>query len=113
MSTRAGMTEPPLTERELEVLQHVSRGLTNREIGQQLQISTRTAEVHRSNMLIKLGARNSADAVRISILAGLLPGTAQEPAATSPALAAQAPPRRKTFPKALRMSVRRKLARLG
>jgi DNA-binding NarL/FixJ family response regulator len=44
-----------LTERELAVLRLLRRGLTNREIGQELLISTGTVGVHVSNILRKLG----------------------------------------------------------
>jgi len=100
---------PALTEREMEVLDCVSHGLTNREIGQKLRISARTAEVHRSNMLAKLGARNSADAVRISIAAGLI---GAELAPSAPPLRTLAVPARVTprGTRTLRASVRRQLA---
>ena len=55
-----------LTKREREVLDGVAHGLSNRKIGEQLAISTRTVEVHRANMLLKIGARHSLDAVRIA-----------------------------------------------
>ena len=49
--------EPPggLTERELDVLQLVAQGLTNREIAQALDIAARTVEFHVSNVLEKSG----------------------------------------------------------
>lgn len=56
-----------LTARELEVMREVRRGQTNKEIARNLGISPRTVEIHRSNALSKLGARNSADATRIFI----------------------------------------------
>ena len=60
-----------LTEREREVLEAVAHGLSNRKIGEQLAISARTVEVHRANMLLKIGARNSSDAVRIACEASM------------------------------------------
>jgi FixJ family two-component response regulator len=45
-----------LTQREREVLEHVQAGETSREIARVLAISSRTVEVHRRNLLRKLGA---------------------------------------------------------
>jgi DNA-binding NarL/FixJ family response regulator len=53
-----------LSRREEEVLRLLSNGLTDREIGEALMISTRTVETHVSNVLRKLGARNRAEAAR-------------------------------------------------
>lgn len=47
-----------LTKREHEVFQMVVDGLTNAKIAEQLSISQRTVEIHRANMLRKLGLRN-------------------------------------------------------
>lgn len=54
-----------LTPREQQVLDLVSRGFSNKEIGIELKISPRTAEVHRARGMEKLGARNTAELVRI------------------------------------------------
>lgn len=61
-----------LTRREREVLSGVVSGLSNRLIGQQLHISPRTVEIHRSNMLNKIGARHTSDAIRIAIEASFV-----------------------------------------
>jgi DNA-binding NarL/FixJ family response regulator len=53
-----------LTEREREVLRLVAAGKSNKEIAQQLVISPKTASVHRTNIMEKLGVRNSAELVR-------------------------------------------------
>lgn len=58
---------PVLTPREREVLQFLVDGLTNKEIGISLDISARTVEVHRARVLEKLGARNTADLIRIAL----------------------------------------------
>jgi FixJ family two-component response regulator len=54
-----------LTPREREVLQLISNGQSNKEAGRQLGISPRTIEVHRARVMEKLGARNTADLMRI------------------------------------------------
>jgi len=51
-----------LSERELEVSQFLARGQSDREIGAALRISPRTVQVHVSNILEKLGARNRTSA---------------------------------------------------
>ncbi|MCL4144765.1 UNVERIFIED_CONTAM: hypothetical protein GTU68_014883 [Idotea baltica] len=56
----------PLTEREIEVLQFVASGLSNKEVGSQLFISERTVKFHMSAVLSKLDAKNRLDAVRIA-----------------------------------------------
>jgi DNA-binding NarL/FixJ family response regulator len=53
-----------LSPRELEVLRLLAEGLTDREIGEALGISTRTVETHVGSVLRKLEARNRAAAVR-------------------------------------------------
>lgn len=60
-----------LSSRERAVLQQIILGSCNKKIAADLGISPRTVEVHRANMLTKLRARSSADAVRIAIYAGL------------------------------------------
>jgi two-component system, LuxR family, response regulator FixJ len=54
-----------LSEREREVLEGMSGGLTNKEIAIRLGISPRTVEIHRSNVIGKLAAKHSADALRV------------------------------------------------
>jgi len=61
-----------LTKREREVLDGVASGLSNRLIGEKLAISPRTVEIHRANMLNKLGANHTSEAIRIAIEASLV-----------------------------------------
>lgn len=61
-----------LTKREREVLVGVAEGLSNRTIGEKLDISPRTVEIHRANMLSKMGADHTSDAIRIAIQAALV-----------------------------------------
>lgn len=61
-----------LTRREREVLAGVAVGLSNRRIGEQLEISPRTVEIHRANMLTKMGAQHTSEAIRIAIEASLV-----------------------------------------
>ena len=61
-----------LTRREREVLIGVANGLSNRLIGEKLHISPRTVEIHRANMLNKMGANHTSDAIRIAIEASMV-----------------------------------------
>jgi DNA-binding NarL/FixJ family response regulator len=60
-----------LTAREREVLELVSRGLTNAEIAQALQLSPLTAKTHVSRILMKLGARDRVQLVVIAYQSGI------------------------------------------
>jgi two-component system response regulator TtrR len=53
-----------LTQRELEVVTLISRGLSNNEIADQLSISFRTVEVHRRNAMRKTGTSNNVELTR-------------------------------------------------
>ncbi|MDX1494986.1 MAG: response regulator transcription factor [Longimicrobiales bacterium] len=56
-----------LTNRETEVLLHVAQGLTNREIGEKLEISPRTVETHRERVMDKLRIRTVAGLTRFVV----------------------------------------------
>ena len=63
-----------LTSREREVLQLVASGKTTKEIAGLLGISVKTAESHRTHILRKLEAPNTAGIVRYAIRQGLIQG---------------------------------------
>jgi FixJ family two-component response regulator len=60
-----------LSPREKEVLTALTDGASNKEIARRLHISPRTVEIHRANMMVKVGARHAAEAVRIRMEAGM------------------------------------------
>jgi DNA-binding CsgD family transcriptional regulator len=62
-----------LTPREREILQLVAEGHTSAAIAERLGISPRTVEVHRANLLHKLGLRTQTDVIRYALRRGLLP----------------------------------------
>jgi LuxR family maltose regulon positive regulatory protein len=65
----------PLTERELEVLQFIAKGLSNREVAQRLVISMPTVKWHSSNIYGKLSVKNRTQAVAKARALGILPST--------------------------------------
>ena len=62
-----------LTNREREVLQMASEGLSTSEIAKRLSISPRTAELHRGRMMNKLGLHNQTELIRYALKRGILP----------------------------------------
>lgn len=64
---RVRKTTEGLTKRENEVLQAVAEGKTNQEVADTLFISVKTVETHKTNILLKLGLRNTAELVRYAI----------------------------------------------
>lgn len=63
-----------LTPREREVLDWLTQGSSNKVIARELEISPRTVEIHRANMMAKLGASHSAEAVRLCLEANMAVG---------------------------------------
>jgi DNA-binding NarL/FixJ family response regulator len=61
-----------ITPRQREVLELISRGLTMKEIASQLNISTRTAESHKYEMMQTLGVESTAELIRYSLRLGLI-----------------------------------------
>lgn len=68
----APLLAEPLTPREVEVLQLVAEGLTNRRIGERLGISEHTAKFHVNAILGKLGAQSRSEAVAQAARLGLV-----------------------------------------
>lgn len=62
----------PLTDRELQVLRHVALGLSNKEIGQSLDISVETVKEHIQNILRKIAASDRTQAAVWAVRKGLL-----------------------------------------
>ena len=60
-----------LSPREREVLDWLTEGCSNKVIARELHISPRTVEIHRANMMQKLGAEHPSQAVRLKIEAHL------------------------------------------
>ena len=60
------------TPREVEVLQLISDGLVNREIGQKLFLSEETVKSHVRHLLAKLQARSRAHAVAVGFRRGII-----------------------------------------
>ena len=61
----------PLTPREIDVLQGLVRGHPNKTIAYDLDISPRTVEIHRANLMTKLEVASLSEALRIAFAAGL------------------------------------------
>ncbi|MBB6671763.1 response regulator transcription factor [Cohnella nanjingensis] len=65
-------TYESLSEREKEILAKVAQGYANREIAEQLFISVKTVETHKSNLMEKLNLRTRPDLVKFAMKKGLL-----------------------------------------
>jgi DNA-binding NarL/FixJ family response regulator len=62
LAPAAGSKLPDLTAREIQILARVSRGLQNKAIAAEFNLSEHTVKVHLHNIITKLGARNRTDA---------------------------------------------------
>jgi DNA-binding NarL/FixJ family response regulator len=68
----AGGVFSALSPREREILQMLAEGKTSRDISSQLNISTKTVDTHKMNILHKLGLKSLAELVRYAIREGLM-----------------------------------------
>ena len=71
------LTEPrtltgPLSPREREILQLLAEGKSNKDIARQLEISVKTAETHRANIMRKMEFESLSDLIRYAIKNGML-----------------------------------------
>ena len=62
-----------ITARELEILQHIAAGLSNREIAAKLYVSENTVKTHAGSVFEKLSAKRRTQAVQLAKQAGLIP----------------------------------------
>ena len=72
------VTEDPLTERELEVLKLVAKGISNQDIAEKLVVSDRTVGAHVSNILAKLHLANRTQAALYALRKGFTDLTPEE-----------------------------------
>jgi len=70
--TLRGERDTGLTPRELEILQHIVAGKSNKEIASELNLSVNTVSVHRANIMDALGIHKTAELVVYAIRNGLV-----------------------------------------
>jgi DNA-binding CsgD family transcriptional regulator len=70
---QAKLEELEITPRELEILQLIAQGLSNREIAERLFVSENTVKTHSSRLFDKLNARRRTQAVQLGKELGLIP----------------------------------------
>ena len=73
-ATRSVVLKVPLTKRETEVARMVSAGMMSKEIALKLNLSLRTVEKHRENLMEKIGVHELASLTRWCIQAGIVEG---------------------------------------
>ncbi|HUJ29359.1 MAG TPA: response regulator transcription factor [Myxococcales bacterium] len=62
----------PLTRRQREILQLIAEGHTTRQIARSLEVSTKTVDTHRAELMERLGIRGVAGLVRYAVRIGLV-----------------------------------------
>jgi NarL family two-component system response regulator LiaR len=70
---RAKLDELGITKRELEILELIASGMSNREIAEKLFVSENTVKTHSSRLLDKLSAKRRTQAIQIGKQFGLIP----------------------------------------
>jgi DNA-binding NarL/FixJ family response regulator len=68
-----GAGADPLTQRQREVLKHIAEGRSTKEIAFELDISVKTIETHRAQIMERLGIRDVAGLVRYAMRVGIVP----------------------------------------
>lgn len=63
---RPGLGPESLTPREIDVLRRIARGYTNRQIAKEFDLSVRTIEAHRANLMGKLGLQSRVELVKFA-----------------------------------------------
>ncbi|HKM94393.1 MAG TPA: response regulator transcription factor [Prolixibacteraceae bacterium] len=64
--------EQALTPREIEIIQHLCNGNSAKEVADKLNLSFRTIETHRNNILRKLGFKNTAELIKYAVKQGIV-----------------------------------------
>ncbi|MDD4746593.1 MAG: response regulator transcription factor [Salinivirgaceae bacterium] len=68
----ASNKETVFTPREIEIIQHLCDGNSAKEVGNKLNVSPRTVETHRNNILRKLGFSNTAELIKYAVKQGIV-----------------------------------------
>ena len=68
---RDGCGRSRLSKRQREVLQYIAKGLLNKQIAYELDLSERTVKMHRSILMKRLDVPSAADMVRLAVEAGM------------------------------------------
>jgi DNA-binding NarL/FixJ family response regulator len=74
MAQAEDAAEPALTPRQKDVLRLIAEGKRMKEIAADLDISVRTVEAHKRELMQTLGAQSNADLVRFAVRQGLVAG---------------------------------------
>ena len=82
-SPKQGPTLPNLTSREREVVQLLAEGKSTKEVAVQLNLSVKTAETHRSNIMRKLGLHSVSELVLYAVRNNIIQVTAGVPSAAA------------------------------
>ena len=72
MNKRGENEDVTLSKREIEILENIAKGQTNKETGMVLGISSRTVETHRRNIFEKIGVRNTAEMIKYSLMNNII-----------------------------------------